>query len=77
MFKGNCAENTAKKSGFSREEQDAYAINSYTRSKAAWESGILAKEVVPVSIPQKGVILLITAPQLYEDTFIYLKSESL
>ncbi|KAI5099624.1 acetyl-CoA acetyltransferase, mitochondrial precursor, partial [Silurus meridionalis] len=51
---GNCAENTAKKSSISREEQDAYAINSYTRSKAAWESGILAKEVVPVSIPQKG-----------------------
>ncbi|KAF5902384.1 acetyl-CoA acetyltransferase, mitochondrial, partial [Clarias magur] len=51
---GNCAENTAKKSSISREEQDAYAINSYTRSKAAWESGILAKEVVPVNIPQRG-----------------------
>ncbi|RXN18865.1 acetyl- mitochondrial [Labeo rohita] len=51
---GNCAENTAKNSGISREEQDAFAINSYSRSKAAWESGILAKEVVPVSIPQKG-----------------------
>ncbi|KAK3549901.1 hypothetical protein QTP86_015518 [Hemibagrus guttatus] len=51
---GNCAENTAKKSNISREEQDDYAINSYTRSKAAWESGILAKEVVPVSIPQRG-----------------------
>uniref|UniRef100_A0A671KN45 acetyl-CoA C-acetyltransferase n=1 Tax=Sinocyclocheilus anshuiensis TaxID=1608454 RepID=A0A671KN45_9TELE len=51
---GNCAENTAKNSGISREEQDAFAINSYSRSKAAWESGVLAKEVVPVSIPQKG-----------------------
>uniref|UniRef100_A0A8B9LCQ4 acetyl-CoA C-acetyltransferase n=1 Tax=Astyanax mexicanus TaxID=7994 RepID=A0A8B9LCQ4_ASTMX len=51
---GNCAENTAKNSSISREEQDAYAINSYTRSKAAWESGILAKEVIPVSIPQRG-----------------------
>ncbi|XP_060765511.1 acetyl-CoA acetyltransferase, mitochondrial isoform X2 [Neoarius graeffei] len=51
---GNCAENTAKKSSISREEQDAYAINSYTRSKAAWESGLLAREVVPVSIPQRG-----------------------
>uniref|UniRef100_A0A8C1WZ41 acetyl-CoA C-acetyltransferase n=1 Tax=Cyprinus carpio TaxID=7962 RepID=A0A8C1WZ41_CYPCA len=49
-----CAENTAKNSGISREEQDAFAINSYSRSKAAWESGILAKEVVSVSIPQKG-----------------------
>ncbi|XP_048853667.1 acetyl-CoA acetyltransferase, mitochondrial [Brienomyrus brachyistius] len=51
---GNCAENTAKNSGISREDQDAFAINSYTRSKAAWESGLLAKEVVPVHIPQKG-----------------------
>uniref|UniRef100_A0AAY5EQL0 acetyl-CoA C-acetyltransferase n=1 Tax=Electrophorus electricus TaxID=8005 RepID=A0AAY5EQL0_ELEEL len=51
---GNCAENTAKNSSISREEQDTYAISSYTRSKAAWESGVLAKEVVPVSIPQKG-----------------------
>ncbi|KAJ8275888.1 hypothetical protein COCON_G00076400 [Conger conger] len=51
---GNCAENTAKNSNISREEQDAYAINSYTRSRAAWESGLLAKEIVPVHIPQKG-----------------------
>ncbi|XP_023700549.1 acetyl-CoA acetyltransferase, mitochondrial [Paramormyrops kingsleyae] len=51
---GNCAENTAKSSSISREDQDAFAISSYTRSKAAWESGLLAKEVVPVHIPQKG-----------------------
>uniref|UniRef100_A0A8D3DU36 acetyl-CoA C-acetyltransferase n=1 Tax=Scophthalmus maximus TaxID=52904 RepID=A0A8D3DU36_SCOMX len=40
---GNCAENT-----------DAFAIGSYSRSKAAYESGVLAKEIVPVSIPQRG-----------------------
>ncbi|EPY77310.1 acetyl-CoA acetyltransferase, mitochondrial precursor [Camelus ferus] len=34
---GNCAENTAKKLNITRDEQDAYAINSYTRSRAAWE----------------------------------------
>ncbi|TFK09928.1 transmembrane protein 255B [Platysternon megacephalum] len=51
---GNCAENTAKKLTVSREEQDTYAINSYTRSKAAWESGELTKEVIPVTISQKG-----------------------
>lgn len=53
-MKGNCAENTAKNSSISREDQDAFAISSYTRSKAAWESGLLAKEVVSVHIPQKG-----------------------
>ncbi|XP_024120039.1 acetyl-CoA acetyltransferase, mitochondrial [Oryzias melastigma] len=51
---GNCAENTAKNSRISREEQDAFAISSYSRSRAAYEAGVLAKEIVPVSIPQKG-----------------------
>eukprot|EP00064_Thunnus_orientalis_P014238 superscaffoldBa00002453_g14280 len=51
---GNCAENTAKNCSITREEQDAYAIGSYSRSKAAFESGVLAKEIVPVSIPKKG-----------------------
>lgn len=54
-LKGNCAENTAKNSSISREEQDAYAIKSYSQSKAAWESGVFAKEIVPVNIPQKGL----------------------
>uniref|UniRef100_A0A6Q2ZNM0 acetyl-CoA C-acetyltransferase n=1 Tax=Esox lucius TaxID=8010 RepID=A0A6Q2ZNM0_ESOLU len=51
---GNCAENTAKNMQITREEQDAYAISSYNRSQAAYNSGLLAKEIVPVSIPQKG-----------------------
>ncbi|MCW1953922.1 MAG: acetyl-CoA C-acyltransferase [Flavobacteriia bacterium] len=37
----------------SREEQDAFAIASYKRSKAAWESGKFKSEVVPVPIPQR------------------------
>uniref|UniRef100_A0A8C6Z637 Acetyl-CoA acetyltransferase 1 n=1 Tax=Nothoprocta perdicaria TaxID=30464 RepID=A0A8C6Z637_NOTPE len=51
---GNCAENTAKQLSISREEQDAYAIGSYTRSKSAWDSGILRNEIVPVTILFKG-----------------------
>ncbi|CAH2225332.1 acetyl- acetyltransferase, mitochondrial [Pelobates cultripes] len=51
---GNCAENTAKKLSIPREEQDSYAISSYTRSKAAWDSGLLANEITPVTISQKG-----------------------
>ncbi|XP_066478477.1 acetyl-CoA acetyltransferase, mitochondrial [Tiliqua scincoides] len=51
---GNCAENTAKKFTISRDDQDAYAIKSYTKSKEAWDSGVLAKEIVPVTISQKG-----------------------
>lgn len=52
--KGNCAENTAKKFTISREEQDTYAIGSYTRSKTAWDSGILKNEIVPVIVSKKG-----------------------
>ncbi|XP_010226809.1 PREDICTED: acetyl-CoA acetyltransferase, mitochondrial [Tinamus guttatus] len=51
---GNCAENTAKQLSISREEQDTYAIGSYTRSRTAWESGALASEIVPVTVSQKG-----------------------
>ncbi|KAM9221116.1 acetyl-CoA acetyltransferase, mitochondrial isoform 2-T2 [Dugong dugon] len=51
---GNCAENTAKKLNISRDEQDTYAINSYTRSKAAWEAGKFGNEVIPVTISVKG-----------------------
>ncbi|KAG8452948.1 hypothetical protein GDO86_004666 [Hymenochirus boettgeri] len=56
---GNCAENTAKKFDIGREEQDSYAISSYTRSKAAWDSGLLAKEITPVTISQKGKLDII------------------
>uniref|UniRef100_A0A8C5K967 Acetyl-CoA acetyltransferase, mitochondrial n=1 Tax=Jaculus jaculus TaxID=51337 RepID=A0A8C5K967_JACJA len=51
---GNCAENTAKKLNIAREQQDAYAINSYTRSKAAWEAGRFINEVTPVTVTVKG-----------------------
>lgn len=50
---GVFADATAKKYQVSREEQDAFAIESYRRSAAAWESGAMQKEVVPVSVPQR------------------------
>ena len=50
---GNCAENTAKKDGISRQDQDEYAINSYKRSEAAYASGAISDELTPVSVPQK------------------------
>ena len=37
----------------SREEQDAFAIQSYGRSAKAWESGKFDSEIVPVSVPQR------------------------
>lgn len=50
---GNAAELCAKECGVSREEQDAFAIESYKRSQAAWESGKFNDEVIPVEIPQR------------------------
>ena len=50
---GNAAELCAKDCGISREEQDAFAVESYKRSQAAWEKGLFADEVVPVEIPQR------------------------
>lgn len=53
MAMGVCADATAKKYNFSREAQDAFAIQSYQRSAAATESGELGAEIIPVTIPQR------------------------
>jgi acetyl-CoA C-acetyltransferase len=50
---GNSAELCAKENNISREEQDAFAIESYKRSQAAINNGFFNAEIVPVSIPQK------------------------
>ena len=50
---GNYADATATKHKISRADQDAFAIESYRRSAAAWESGVMQNEVVPVPVPQR------------------------
>ena len=50
---GETAENVAKKFGVTREEQDAFAVESHKRAAAAWQAGAFEGEVAPVSIPQK------------------------
>lgn len=50
---GNAAELCAKECNISREDQDAFAIESYKRSQAAWNDGKFDDEIVPVEIPQK------------------------
>lgn len=50
---GVCAEKCATEEGFSREEQDAFALESYDRSAAAWAAGNFSDEVVPVEVPQR------------------------
>ena len=50
---GVCADACANKYKFSREDQDAYAIQSYNRSADAWNAGKFDNEVVPVEVPQR------------------------
>ncbi|MDJ0699043.1 MAG: acetyl-CoA C-acyltransferase [Woeseiaceae bacterium] len=47
---GHYAEQTAQKYGFTREEQDAFAIESGTRAKAAVADGTFAGEITPVTM---------------------------
>jgi acetyl-CoA C-acetyltransferase len=50
---GNAAELCARECGISREEQDAFAVESYKRSQKAWEGGKFNDEVIPVQVPQR------------------------
>jgi 3-oxoadipyl-CoA thiolase len=50
---GETAENLVEKFGISREDQDKFAYWSQMKASAAQKSGRLAKEIAPVSIPQR------------------------
>jgi acetyl-CoA C-acetyltransferase len=68
---GVCADACATEYKFSREEQDAYAIQSYKRSADAWESGKFDNEVVPVEVPQRrGEPVLVSKDEEYTNVFI-------
>jgi acetyl-CoA C-acetyltransferase len=65
---GVCADACATKYGFSREDQDAYAIQSYQRSSEAWKLGKFSDEIIPVEIPQrKGAPVLMTEDEEYKN----------
>ena len=50
---GVYADDCAEKYNFSREIQDAFAIQSYKRTKEAWDNGKFSSEIVPVEVPQR------------------------
>jgi len=61
---GNCAEMCAAKYHFSREEQDAFALESYQRAQNASKTCLFGEEIVAVDIPQKkGEPVRITADE--------------
>lgn len=68
---GNCAELCAKEYNISREDQDNFAITSYTRAAAAWKSGKFDNEIVPVSVPQrKGDPIVVSEDEEYKNVFL-------
>jgi acetyl-CoA C-acetyltransferase len=68
---GNCAELCAKEHNISREDQDAFAIESYRRAAAAWEAGKFNDEIVAVPVPQrKGDPVMVTKDEEYTNVFL-------
>lgn len=65
---GNCADHTAKEMKISREDQDTYAIQSYTRAAEAWKAGAFKDEVVPVEITgRKGESIVIDEDEEFKN----------
>lgn len=68
---GVSADACATKYKFSREDQDAYSIQSYKRSTAAWEAGKFDNEVVPVEVPQRrGDAILVSKDEEFTNVKI-------
>jgi len=64
MHMGNCGDLVAQKYGFTREDQDAFAAESYRRAQAAQKEGRFKAEIVPVEVPQRrGEPLLVDADE--------------
>ncbi|QLE01973.1 acetyl-CoA C-acyltransferase [Galbibacter sp. BG1] len=65
---GVCGDACATEYGFSREDQDAFAVQSYQRSAKAWEEGKFDNEVVPVEVPQRrGDALVVKEDEEYKN----------
>lgn len=65
---GTCGDLCATEHGFSREDQDKFAIESYNRSAEAWKNGHFDNEVIPVEIPQrKGDPIIFNEDEEYKN----------
>ena len=63
---GVCAEKCATENNITREDQDAFTIESYTRSAAAWGAGKFNDEIVPVEVPQRrGEAIIVDRDEEY------------
>lgn len=68
---GICADLCASEYKISREEQDEFAINSYTKAANAWKAGKFSDEVVPVEVPQRrGDAVVISEDEEYKNVIM-------
>ena len=66
---GMTGELVAEKHSITREEQDAYALESHRKAAAAWREGRFDEEVVPVEVRgKKGVVVVSRDESVREDT---------
>lgn len=63
---GNSAELCAKDLKITREEQDAFAIESYTRSANAWKAGKFTEEVVPLVVSTRKGDVTVSEDEEYK-----------
>lgn len=66
ILMGGCGENTAKKVGFGRAEQDQFAIESYKKSANSWKNGIFKSEVAPITFKVKGKDVTVSEDEEYK-----------
>ncbi len=65
---GVCAEKCATEMNFTREEQDAFAIESYNRSTKAWSEGKFKDEIIPVEVQQRrGDSIIVKEDEEYKN----------
>ncbi len=64
---GSCAETCAAEYNFTREDQDNFAIESYTRSAKAWAEGKFNNEIAPVTVSTRKGDVLISEDEEYKN----------
>ncbi len=68
---GTCADLCATEYNFSREDQDAFAIQSYERSAKAWADGKFKEEVISVEVPQRrGEPIIFSEDEEYKNVMM-------
>ena len=60
---GNCGDLCAKEYNFSREEQDQFAVESYSRARNAMEQGIFKDEIVPIEVAGRKQATIVSADE--------------